>query len=169
MNRDKFGDSYDIVKQSILRWLSDCGTWSVHPMFTDKDPMSYMEDYCRLLGVSAVTTKTYRQSRRARWIAADNHGQGHLFIDPDTGLRLDRPRRDLNKYLLASELLAFAKARPKKLTLVFDQSIDRRQEKRGPTRNGPRENWRGSRAGMFMGSLTDHTPISSWCPATRMF
>ena len=38
MNCEKFGDSYDIEKQSNLNPLSDCGTWSGHPMFTDKDP-----------------------------------------------------------------------------------------------------------------------------------
>jgi len=30
-----FGDSYDIVKQSLLRWLRPLGEWSVHPMFTE--------------------------------------------------------------------------------------------------------------------------------------
>ena len=129
MNRDKFGDSYDIVKQSLLRWLSDHGTWSVHPMFTDKDPTSYAEAYCSFLGVSAVTTQTFFGKYHSRdcWIAAGNNCQGHLFFDPDTGLRPDRPRRYFNKYLLVSELVTIARARPKKLTLVFDQSIDRRR------------------------------------------
>jgi len=31
---DKFGDSYGIVKQGLLRWLSPCGPWLAHPMFT---------------------------------------------------------------------------------------------------------------------------------------
>jgi len=30
-----FGDSYDIVKQSLLRWLQSFGPWSVLPMFTE--------------------------------------------------------------------------------------------------------------------------------------
>ena len=132
MNHDKFGDSYDIVKQSILRWLSACGTWSVHPMFTDQDPTSYAEAYCCFLGVSAVTTETFRKYRpRDRWIAAGDACQDHLFLDPDTGLRLDEPRGNLNKYLLVCELVTIAKARPKKLTLVFDQSIDRRKKVAG--------------------------------------
>ncbi len=139
MNRDKFGDSYDIVKQSILRWLSACGTWSVHPMFTDKDPTSYSKEYCRFLGVYAVTTETFRKYRRDRWVAAGNHCQDHLFLDPDTGLRLEKPKRDLNKYLLLCELVTVANARPKKLTLVFDQSIDRREEKSGTNEVQTRE------------------------------
>jgi len=37
MHPQHFGDSYDIVKQSLLAWLSaDLGPWSAHPMFTDK-------------------------------------------------------------------------------------------------------------------------------------
>ena len=126
MKRDKFGDSYDIVKQSILRWLLPCGTWSVHPMFTDKDPTSYAKEYCRFLGVCPVTTETFRKYRRDRWVAAGNHCQDNLFLDPDTGLRLDKPKKDLNKCLLVDELVTVANVRPKKLTLVFDQSIDRR-------------------------------------------
>ena len=97
MNRNKFGDSYDIVKQSLLRWLSDHGTWSVHPMFTDKDPTSYAEAYCSFLGVSAATIQTFFGKYHSRdcWIAAGNNCQHHLFFDPDTGLRPDRPRRYL--------------------------------------------------------------------------
>jgi hypothetical protein len=30
-----FGDSYDIVKQSLIRWLADFGQWSAHPMFPE--------------------------------------------------------------------------------------------------------------------------------------
>lgn len=30
------GDSFDIVKQSLLRWLAQCGPWSAHAMFTDE-------------------------------------------------------------------------------------------------------------------------------------
>ena len=139
MNSDKFGDSYDIVKQSILQWLSDCGTWSVHPMFTDKDPTSYAQEYRRFLGVGIVTTESFRKYRRDRWVAAGNDCEDHLFLDPDTGLRLDKPKRDISKYLLVGELVTLAKARPKKLTLVFDQSIDRRKEKSGTNEVQARE------------------------------
>jgi hypothetical protein len=30
-----FGDSYDIVKKSMLAWLSPFGKWQTHPMFTE--------------------------------------------------------------------------------------------------------------------------------------
>lgn len=34
MNLKHFGDSYDIVKKSLLQWLSRFGPWAAHPMFT---------------------------------------------------------------------------------------------------------------------------------------
>ena len=32
MNPRFLGDSYDIVKQSLLRWLAFDGVWATHPM-----------------------------------------------------------------------------------------------------------------------------------------
>ena len=125
MNYGYFGNTYDIVKHSLLRWLAPCGAWSVHPMFTDDDPAHYVADYCCLLGAPAVSTETFRQAdNRDAWIAAGNACQGHLFLDPDTGLRLNRPTRRLEKYLMINELVTIVEARPDELTLVFDQSID---------------------------------------------
>ena len=34
MDLTKYGNSYDIVKQSFLRWLSLCGSWAAPPTFT---------------------------------------------------------------------------------------------------------------------------------------
>ena len=87
MNYGHFGDTYDFVKNSFLRWLSPCGRWFVHPMFTDPDPTHYAADYCRLLGVRAVTYETFRRIDRDAWIAAGNACGSHLFLDriPDFG------------------------------------------------------------------------------------
>jgi hypothetical protein len=48
----------------------------------------------------------------------------HVFLDPDTGIRL-KPCNTLNapRYLFGPELVAIADARPENLTLVFDQSL----------------------------------------------
>ena len=125
MNLKFFGDSYDIVKQSLLRWLEPCGAWQVHPMFTESDP-PLAEDFARFLGVPLVSTKTLNEhSGRDAFLAPARSCAGHLFLDPDTGLRIHR-NRATPKHLLGAELVEIAKARPDKLTLVFDQSIDRR-------------------------------------------
>ena len=140
MNYGHFGDTYDIVKRSILQSLSPCGGWFVHPMFTDRDPKHYAKSYCRFLGIPPVTAKTFSQSsKRSLWIAEGNACQGHLFVDPDKGLPFDgptgRPRpmrrftqlpgRDnsVEKFLMADELVDIVQARPDKLTLLFDQSF----------------------------------------------
>lgn len=55
---------------------------------------------------------------------------GNLFLDPDTGLRL-KPTKGLRspEYLFSAELVRIASARPNALTLVFDQSIPRGNER----------------------------------------
>jgi hypothetical protein len=35
MRMSYFGDSYDTVKQSLLRWLRPFGEWSIYLMFTE--------------------------------------------------------------------------------------------------------------------------------------
>lgn len=135
MNYGVFGDSYDIVKQGMLRWLSCYGKWAVHPMFTDEDPAHYADTYCRILGVEledVVVRRTIkRRINRDRWIITPAaECKDHLFIDPDIGLRLEKKEEHPNGCLLLDELQKIAKAsgRNDKLTLVFDQSIDRSEQ-----------------------------------------
>jgi hypothetical protein len=54
----------------------------------------------------------------------------HLFLDPDTGLRM-RPTRGVRapEYLFAGELVRLANERPTFLTVVFDQSVGRGSER----------------------------------------
>lgn len=152
MHPDKFGDSYDIVKQSILRWLRPCGTWAIHPMFTEDFSQSYSsfaDEYGEFLDSGILTINpvpsysgqiprtpvrwnAYLEERRKhfensrQWDCAD-----HIFLDPDTGLWLPangmtrKPPDQPERYLIADELLDIAKECPHKLVLVFDQSFSR--------------------------------------------
>ena len=52
-----FGDSYDIVKKSLLKWLEDFGPWAAHPMFTHRTTVSESEAFSRFLGVRLVSAK----------------------------------------------------------------------------------------------------------------
>ena len=130
MDLDKFfGDSYDIVKQSILRWLRSCGRWQAHPMFTVSDPPR-ADEFARLLRVPLVSTKAIGRRRdRENFINQAKSCQNHLFLDPDTGLRIGKGPAT-PKHVTGQELIDIARARPGKLTLVFDQSLDRRREVR---------------------------------------
>ena len=54
----------------------------------------------------------------------------HLFLDPDTGVALAKKlRRESPSYLFDDELLEIAHARPHLLTLAFDQSVARGNER----------------------------------------
>lgn len=158
MNCKHLGHSPDIVKQRLLQWLSPCGKWSVHPMFTAPEPNgdpyqdgaqpcrrfagrcaaqgvcaddTFRMSFCPLIGAWPVTMATLAEAggNRNDWlVVASRRCKEHLFIDPDTGFRLqgDPPQhRNPEKFLLGNELVAIARARPSKLTLVYDQSINR--------------------------------------------
>src|SRR6266446_819700 len=124
------GDSFDVVKQSLLRWLAHCGPWSAHPMFTEEVTIAEAETLSSLLGVSLISCEVLStHSDRATYFAAARACSTHLFLDPDTGLFLGRlGHRREPAYLYADELAAIA-ARPKALTLVFDQSVPRGGER----------------------------------------
>ena len=125
-----FGDSYDIVKQSLFRWLRHFGDWSVHPMFTEPVSSEEATAYAAFLDAEVVstdvlTTDINRPSYFSCVEACEN-----LFLDPDTGLRLrDTRSTRAPAYLFANELMEFARSRPNALTIVFDQSVTRGSER----------------------------------------
>jgi len=124
------GDSYDIVKQSLLRWLSGFGEWSVHPMFTEPVSPCKVAIFQRLLGAKIVSDQVLRAKTDRSAYFEKASRCGHLFLDPDTGLRLDpKQRRSASKYVFASELCRLSQQRPNSLTLVFDQSFDFRMKR----------------------------------------
>jgi hypothetical protein len=125
-----FGDSYDIVKQSLLRWLSGFGDWSAHPMFTEDVSGDDVAAFEKLLAVTVISREvlTVDSNRVAYFAPASTCG--HLLLDPDKGLRM-RSMCGINapEYLFASELVGLVKMRPAFLTIVFDQSIGRGSER----------------------------------------
>jgi hypothetical protein len=133
MKLDKFGDSYDIVKQSFLRWLAPCGPWVAHPMFTEPVDPSEAETFSRFFGVCLVTTQTlHRHTDRDAYFSTVTSCVGHVFLDPNTGLRVPSASLDdATHFVNGTELVMLTQARPEKLLLVFDQSIDRRYPPRG--------------------------------------
>src|SRR5262249_25237272 len=122
--------SYDIVKQSLLRWLQLFGEWSVHPMFTEPFPPSHISAYESLLGANVLSAEVLTlDTNRAAYFACAS-SCGHLFVDPDTGLRIMSTRgAHAAKYLFASDLSQLSEQRPHSLTAVFDQSVGRGSEK----------------------------------------
>jgi len=60
MKLSYFGDSYDIVKRSLLQWLSPFGPWKAHPMFTEPVDSLETKALSRFLGVPFVSEEVLR-------------------------------------------------------------------------------------------------------------
>ncbi len=127
MKPEFFGDSYDIVKQSLLRWLKACGPWVTHPMLTEAMSDDEAEAYSGFLGVPLLSREVLGPwADRDAYFAAARGCQAHVFVDPDTGIHLEGsadPKAP--SFLFGPELLAIAGERPEHLTLIFDQAFDR--------------------------------------------
>ena len=125
------GDSYDIVKQSLLRWLSSMGSWVTHPMFTEPVSSEQADDFARLLGTRLLSLDilTNGTDRVAYFVPACECHE-HVFFDPDTGIRLKPTRgKKAPAYVFGTELMEIASACPDRLVLVFDQSLARGSER----------------------------------------
>lgn len=131
MNSDHLGDSYDLAKGTIIGWLG--GDWVAHPMLTKRMDRDSQDLLKRLLGVSdllSTSVLTPSDDRDAYLRSAREHTAGHVFLDPDTGIFLEKAGRS-PKHLFASEIVAVVRApgRERLLTLVYDQSFQRGQDK----------------------------------------
>jgi len=130
MNPKYFGDSYDIVKHSLLRWLAALGPWSAHPMFTEAASVEQATAFSALLGVPLVSTEVLRQGHnRADYFAGARECARHLFLDPDTGIRMKSDGgKKAAAYVFGEELVQIANRSAELLTLVYDQSLSRGSE-----------------------------------------
>jgi len=125
------GDSYDIVKQSLLRWLSSMGPWATHPMFTESVSSMQADDFAKFLGTRLLCQGILANGvDRIEYLAQARECNEHVFIDPDTGIRLKPTRgKKAPAYIFGTELIEIASARPDKLVLIFDQSLARGAER----------------------------------------
>jgi len=125
------GDSYDIVKQSLLRWLSSLGSWATHPMFTEPVSTQQADDFARFIGTRLLSKNPLTNGTdRVAYLAPACECYEHVFLDPDTGIRL-KPTRGKRAplYIFTPELIEIVKTRSDKLVLVFDQSLSRGSER----------------------------------------
>jgi hypothetical protein len=124
-----FGDSSDIVKKSLLLWLRPFGPWAAHPMFTHETSDAEAHAFSCFLGVPLVSTAVLLPSSdRQRYFESCRHCHS-LFLDPDTGVRLTPcETRRKAEFIFAEEVVGLVSARPRALTLVFDQSLAHGQE-----------------------------------------
>ncbi len=123
------GDSYDIVKRSLMNWLAPEEAWAVQPMFTDDaDELSrdWVREYEKLLGAKVLNPRQLTPEKdRAKYFSV--RSAGHVLFDPDIGVWMQKkkPKNPVNQYILGCELVREVQERPDSLTLVFDQSYSR--------------------------------------------
>ena len=97
MKLKHLGDSYDIVKKSLLQWLSAFGPWAAHPMLRHPtspaeaevlEELFEPEEHFSVLRVSRKAAKTATGLRRQGSDAAGDRGT--WIVGPsggDHGLR----------------------------------------------------------------------------------
>ena len=76
MDISHFGDSYDIVKQSFLRWLSPCGMWTADSMFTSPVSTAKAKEFSSFLGVALVTKQVFTQDSRSTYFSKPESTEG---------------------------------------------------------------------------------------------
>lgn len=130
MHLTHFGDSYDVVKQAILRWLTPFGSWAVHPMFTHAVTADEATRFAAFLGADLVSSEILTPSAdRAKYFRCCAFA-GNLLLDPTVGVATRRvTRARAPEYLFVEEFAQLAQARPSALTVVFDQSLPRGSER----------------------------------------
>ena len=135
MHPAKYGDTYDMAKICMLRWLERPEPWGIHPMYFPKrgEPRdeAFPCNYADFLGIACVGGDIRTPGIL---VEAVDDWQGALFLDPDTGLYPHGPTDE--DHIGMADLIAIAQApnRKDRLTLVYDQSIDRRYEHVGDPR-----------------------------------
>lgn len=125
MRMQFFGDSYDVVKKFLLQSVAPSAEWAAFPMFSHRVTAEEISAYERFLGVQVVSPESLNESTNRAQNLAVLTDHRHIFLDPDTGIKLTFTRTDSDKYVFASELTALCQQMPERLLLVFDQSVPR--------------------------------------------
>ncbi len=122
MRRQHFGDNYDITKRFLMSGLAPNGPWGIIPMFTDEWSQQWIEEFECLLGGKVLITECIKATRHREQVTSAGDWDGHVFIDPDTGVQFPDSSTGSTSHVRLNELVREAQARPKRLILVFDQS-----------------------------------------------
>lgn len=122
MHLGYFGDTYDLAKRFLMQCLAPKGPWGIVPMFTDDWSDAQIAEYERLLGGTVLNTNCIKGTRNRHQATTAGDWNGHVFIDPDTGVPLPDSDERSTSHLLLDEIVREAMERPEHIILVFDQS-----------------------------------------------
>ena len=101
------------------------------PKDSETIDQAFLEKFSQFLDVSILEPESPDDLKdRNALIKVASLSKDHLLLDPDTGLSINPKPRDRGlRHVTVEELVTIANARKGKLTLVFDQSVDRANEK----------------------------------------
>lgn len=103
--------------------------WATHPMCWGPRA-DFVAEYAKFLGIALAEGDITRRPLVSAVARACPH---HFLLDPNTGLRAEHtgPTDSLWDHITVEELaeMASADGRKDKLTLIFDQSVDRKKFK----------------------------------------
>ena len=124
-----FGESHDLAKRQIMKWLAPSEPWVAHPMWFDQRPEDpdepdFLEKYSAVLDVQIVDGN----SRYWNDFPQDaERCHENLLLDPDTGLWTPANGRRSRKHVTVAQFvqIAISRERQDKLTLIYDQSYIR--------------------------------------------
>jgi len=130
MRRQFLGDSYDIVKRFLLETIAPGARWDAFPMFTHVVTEDELATFEAFLGVHVASRGVLTVDGDRVAHLSTQPDQQHVFLDPDTGIRL-RPCSGsaATNYIFGPELVDLCSSEPTRLVVVFDQSVPRGGER----------------------------------------
>lgn len=129
MRMEYFGDSYNIVKRSLINCLGSFGKWGVLPMFTENVSEIDAKSFSTFLQVRLISRKMIDSDTDRFAYFNSISGNENVLLDPNIGLKFNSFRK-ISKpdYIYLDELKTIVNRQQSFLTMVFDQSLARRKE-----------------------------------------
>ena len=161
------GDSYDFVKRILLSVKPRNRDFLAVPMFA-KEPEKLgdvLDSYAHMLRVDKIPRELCLvPDDRQQWLeeihSVVKKGRYHLFLDPDTGIRVgDNKGRKPRAYVGMNEIKALLEDSEDMLLLCYDQSFPRANEKDNQKARSEKLRVLGSTRGIRSCYFVSHTCI----------
>ena len=126
MHPKYFGESHDMAKRDIMKWLAPNKRWEAHPMWFNERPnppddRAFLNNYAAALDVVIIDGESPNPNEL---LEAAITCRKNLLLDPDTGLWQPRNGRMSRKHVRIDHFIQIMNSpeRQGNLTLIYDQS-----------------------------------------------
>ena len=125
MHQRFFGESRDIAKRQIMKWLAPNVRWSAHPMwYGNRKAKPHVPNFlnCYAAAIDVAIVDGGDSANPDALLEATLGCREHLFLDPDTGLG-ERIRRRYRTHMDYDHFIQIVRAplRRGMLTLIYDE------------------------------------------------